>query len=202
VVVNGRNRTDFENADDFATLLGVYSLFLNQYRSNNDLESYNKCFIEVKELQSRRLIHLHEANGGFESFFRLKLSQLLKFYVRYGTDPARAILISIYIVLAFGLFFFFFPSDWDTTSKAKLLQNYRDFVEKNEKGYWKPFLLLLKGFIYSMLNAVTLSLNAFITLGFGNIPTRGVARYFCVLEGFIGWFLLSIFTVSLINQTL
>jgi hypothetical protein len=122
--------------------------------------------------------------------------------VRYGTDPARAILISIYIVVLFGIFFFFFPSDWDTTSKAALLSNYRDFIEKNEKGYWKPFLALSKGFFISLVNAITLSLNAFITLGFGNIPTHGVARYFCVLEGFIGWFLLSIFTVALINQTL
>jgi hypothetical protein len=30
----------------------------------------------------------------------------------------------------------------------------------------------------------------------------GAARYSYILEGFIGWFLLSIFTVSLINQTL
>jgi hypothetical protein len=37
-------------------------------------------------------------------------------------------------------------------------------------------------------------------LGFGNIPTKGVARYICIIQGFIGWFLLSIFTVALINQ--
>jgi hypothetical protein len=51
------------------------------------------------------------------------------------------------------------------------------------------------------INAATLSLNAFTTLGFGNIPTHGMAKYVCVIQGFIRWFLLSIFTVALINQT-
>jgi hypothetical protein len=202
IFITGVEPDHFKDGDLFAGLMGTYSLFLNQFKSNNDLESYNKCFIELKELQSRRLEYLYETNGGFEAYFRWKLSQLLKFYVRYGTDPARAILISIYIIIAFGVFFFFFPSDWDTTSKKTLIANYRDFIEKNEKGYVKPFLALTKGFVLSLINAITLSLNAFITLGFGNIPTHGVARYFCVLEGFLGWFLLSIFTVALINQTL
>jgi hypothetical protein len=122
--------------------------------------------------------------------------------VRYGTDPARAIVISIYIIIAFGVFFFFFPSDWDVTSKKRLIENFKDFIHKNEKGYIKPFFILVGGFILSLINAITLSLNAFITLGFGNIPTHGIARYFCVLEGFLGWFLLSIFTVAMINQVL
>jgi hypothetical protein len=103
-------------------------------------------------------------------------------------------------MLIFAVFYFFFPSDWDVTSKARLIQNYRDFIEKNEKGYVKPFLRLVAGFTLSFINALTLSLNSFTTLGFGNIPTHGVARYVCVLQGFIGWFLLSIFTVALINQ--
>ena len=54
----------------------------------------------------------------------------------------------------------------------------------------------------SLINAITLSLNSFTTLGFGTIPTKGVARYLCIIEGFLGWFLLSIFTVALINQVL
>lgn len=177
-------------------------MFLNLYKSKNDIESYNACYIQIKELQSKRLKYLYESNPSFEKYFRWKLSQLLKYYVRYGTEPARAIVISIYIVIIFGIFFFFFPSDWDTTSKSKLVQNFKDFIQKNEKGYVKPFFVLLLGFIISLINAVTLSLNAFITLGFGNIPTHGIARYFCVLEGFLGWFLLSIFTVAMINQVL
>lgn len=50
------------------------------------------------------------------------------------------------------------------------------------------------------LNATTLSVNAFSTLGFGAIPVKGLSRYITILEGFLGWFLLSIFSVSLISQ--
>ncbi|NJO87680.1 MAG: hypothetical protein HC831_00990 [Chloroflexia bacterium] len=52
------------------------------------------------------------------------------------------------------------------------------------------------------LNSTTLSVNAFSTLGFGAIPVKGVSRYITILEGFLGWFLLSIFSVSLISQML
>ena len=52
------------------------------------------------------------------------------------------------------------------------------------------------------LNSVTLSINVFSTLGFGAIPVQGMTRYITILEGFIGWFLLSIFSVSLIGQVL
>uniref|UniRef100_UPI00404839F9 ion channel n=5 Tax=Flavobacterium sp. TaxID=239 RepID=UPI00404839F9 len=124
------------------------------------------------------------------------------FYTKHGTDPARAITISIYVIIFFGVFYFFFPSDWDITSKSKLFANYKEFVEKNSKGYFMPFLKLVLGIFISLLNAFTLSLNAFTTLGFGNIPTHGFARYVCILQGFIGWFLLSVFTVAVFNQSL
>ncbi len=63
-------------------------------------------------------------------------------------------------------------------------------------------LFLLYVIIIKALNALTLSVNAFTTLGFGDIPTRGLARYVAIIQGFIGWFLLSIFSVALINQVL
>lgn len=59
--------------------------------------------------------------------------------------------------------------------------------------------MLYLGFIRA-LNSTTLSINAFSTLGFGAIPVKGVSRYITILEGFLGWFLLSIFSVSLISQ--
>jgi hypothetical protein len=52
------------------------------------------------------------------------------------------------------------------------------------------------------LNALMLSVNAFTTLGFGEIPIKGVPRYLAIIEGFIGWFMLTIFSVALISQLL
>ena len=64
------------------------------------------------------------------------------------------------------------------------------------------FIFLIVSLLVRLLNALTLSINAFTTLGFGNIPTQGLARYIAIMQGFIGWFLLSLFSVALINQVL
>ncbi|NVJ87596.1 MAG: hypothetical protein HWE15_14935, partial [Algoriphagus sp.] len=53
-----------------------------------------------------------------------------------------------------------------------------------------------------MLNALMLSINTFTTLGFGEIPIKGLPRYLAIIQGFIGWFMLTIFSVSLISQLL
>src|SRR5262249_37176364 len=145
-VVTGEDPKDISDDNRFNQLMGLYSSFLNLYKNSNSIENYNSCFVKMKALQSQRLKYQYESQGGFQRFFRWKLSQLLNFYVRYGTDPAQAIVISIYIILGFGVFFFFFPSDWDLTSKSRLVSNFRDFIQKNEKGYIKPFFILLWGF--------------------------------------------------------
>ena len=75
------------------------------------------------------------------------------------------------------------------------------------KRRWKSVLLTLMlviGIIYDIfikiLNALMLSINTFTTLGFGEIPIKGLPRYLAIVQGFIGWFLLTIFSVSLISQ--
>jgi hypothetical protein len=62
------------------------------------------------------------------------------------------------------------------------------------------FAQLFTRLVGHLLDALTTSLNAFSTLGFGEIPFQGLAKYMAVLEGFVGWFLLSIFSVALISQ--
>ena len=54
--------------------------------------------------------------------------------------------------------------------------------------------------IIRALNSIVLSINAFSTLGFGQIPVRGFTKYVAIIEGFIGWFMLSIFLVSVLSQ--
>jgi len=186
----------------FEELINNYYLFYNVYKQRGDIESMNQSFVDIKDIQLRKLEYNYRSNTTFQKYFRWKLNQLLKIYTNHGTDPALAIVISMYVVIAFAIFCFFFPSEWDITSKSKLIKDFKDFTQKNDKGYIRPFLSMLLGFIISLINALTLSLNAFTTLGFGRIPTKGLAKYVCVIQGFIGWFLLSIFTVALINQVL
>tara|TARA_R110002073_G_scaffold108336_3_gene243406 strand:+ start:73718 stop:75577 length:1860 start_codon:yes stop_codon:yes gene_type:complete len=77
------------------------------------------------------------------------------------------------------------------------------------KRIWKSTLLIsafliavLYDVFIKMLNALMLSINTFTTLGFGEIPIKGLPRYLAIVQGFIGWFMLTIFSVSLISQLL
>jgi len=202
VLYLAENFEELENQNSYRLLISIYQRLTNIYKSNGDIKSGNGCYSEMKDVQSRMLKHRFSNHRTFDNFFRWKLAQLLKVYVNYGTDPARAITISVWVVFIFGIFYFFFPSEWDVASKSKLIGDFQKFVHRNDQGYYRPLLSLVYGFVISLLNALTLSLNSFVTLGFGNIPTKGLARYICIIQGFIGWFLLSIFTVALINQVL
>ena len=77
--------------------------------------------------------------------------------------------------------------------------------QKRWKNIQIGFLLTL-GLFYDLfikvLNALMLSINTFTTLGFGEIPIKGLPRYLAIIQGFIGWFMLTIFSVSLISQLL
>lgn len=197
---DGSTHEDITDEKTFKHYFRIYKILYDYFRLIGDIQSANKAYVKIRELEGRAIKFEYDNNPSFKNFFSLTLNRLLKGYTAYGTEPARAILISFYIVILFGVFYFFFPSDWDVTSKSLLVEKFKEFIEKNDKGYVKPFLQLSLGFMVSFINAATLSLNAFTTLGFGNIPTHGIARYVCVVQGFIGWFLLSIFTVALINQ--
>ncbi len=68
-------------------------------------------------------------------------------------------------------------------------------------------LIIIITFILSkltmvILNSITLSINSFTTLGFGEIPIKGIGRYLAIIEGFIGWIFLTLFSVTLISQIL
>ena len=199
-----RWRADGELADErlFQELISSYYRLYKVFKENGQVKDANRAYVEMKDVELRELSYKWKNEGGFENWINWRLNRLLRFYTDYGTNPSRAISISVFVVLIFSVLYFFFPSEWDTKSKGQLLKDYRTFVEKNDKGYAKPFLKLSLGFGKSLINAMTLSLNSFVTLGFGAIPTSGLARYVCILQGFLGWFLLSIFTASLINQVM
>ncbi|MCF6169756.1 MAG: hypothetical protein L3J66_02095 [Bacteroidales bacterium] len=77
--------------------------------------------------------------------------------------------------------------------------------EKIKSGFLIT-LILLSFIIYILvvkfINAFILSLNSFVVIGFGMLPERGLAMYLSIVEGIIGWFLLTIFTITLLSQVL
>ena len=174
----------------FNNLSADYYRIYNIYKAQGRIDDANSIYVEMKDLQGERLKALYKEDNTLRNFLKWKLNQLLKLYTEHGTQPVKAIVISFYLIFIFGLFYFLFPSKWDEFEL--------DIKQWKDQGFKKSSFIALK----HLLNSFVLSLNAFVTLGFGNIPTTGLPRYVCVIQGFIGWFLLSLFTVALINQTL
>jgi len=270
---------------NFNELLSIYTKLLSTYKTRGDKVSANGCYVEMKDLETRRLNYLWRKNSSSQAWFDWRLNQFLRFFCYYGTSPTRSLIISMYVIFAFALFYFFFYSEWDRINRSffiakskKLLtyfqseQKMEDFYTDDHKdeiesyhsfkkqirdsagkipfymeylmkplyhlslirhaviswlyrrteilsGKWEDLTGSRKVVVGSVvgasltfylvylilvrsLNSLFLSINTFSTLGFGDIPVKGISRYMAILEGFLGWFLLSIFSVSLISQIL
>ena len=199
-IANGIELLDSKS--QFDKLIHTNKKMHSVYREQGDIESANAIYIKLKDLMTEYTLHQYKETGNIEYLIKYQIEKLLKFYTRSGTSPERAILISIYILLGFSIIYLFFPSEWDNQRNKQVIQDYKLLTEKNDAGYLKPFIALSSNAFIVWLNAFSLSLNAFVTLGFGSIPIKGVGKYICIIQGFMGWFLLSIFTVTLINQIL
>ncbi len=95
----------------------------------------------------------------------------------------------------FYKFIDWFPDEWSA------LSGWRKLLASVVYGFVVLFTISWYLLIHT-LDSIMLSLNVFSTLGFGQIPIKGIPRYLTIIEGFVGWFLLSIFSVSLISQVI
>jgi hypothetical protein len=144
------------------------------------LEDKQKDMLEFKEFKT-----LAEQQGKtVPSFFMATALPLYKWAVS-GTKISALLLKRVDIM----------KGTWSELPKSKRI--------------WKSILLIgaftiavTYDIIIKMLNALMLSINTFTTLGFGEIPIKGLPRYLAIIQGFIGWFMLTIFSVSLISQLL
>ncbi|MCU0426548.1 MAG: hypothetical protein MUF71_13075 [Candidatus Kapabacteria bacterium] len=280
-----RTDADFANESDYNDLISIYTDFLSLYKTRGDQESYNACYVEMKQIHTRRAGYLYRKSPALESWFDWRLNQLLEIFSDYGTNSAKGLIYIFYVIVGFAALYLVFPSEADNLSREKSfrmfdvvigyfstnaslvnisehkrrralddLQNFRTTLEVSRKdvpafiallgaplyglnkaylgfsawlverfdivpGRWNElsagrkawtgaavsaYMLgfLVWGVVMRFVNAFALSINAFVTLGYGEIQARGVARYLAVLEGAVGWFLLSIFSVTLISQLL
>jgi len=92
--------------------------------------------------------------------------------------------------------------------------NFQQTAWGNLKGFkklWAAFLILLISVFFvvyvlvvKFFNSLVMSLNSFVVIGFGSLPEEDstIAMYLSIIEGIIGWFLLTIFTITLFSQVL
>ncbi|WP_347174455.1 potassium channel family protein [Polaribacter uvawellassae] len=280
---NTKIRIEDENL--FKEEIKLLSGFYDYYKTAFDTKSSNQVYTTIKDLETERMAFEYGQKPTFETYFKWKINQFLKVFSAYGTEPARAVVFSMYVILLFAFIYLLFPNSWDAHGRKRIMNRYafffkymnkksgihevyldnqkEDLLEFDEfktlvaqqgktvpkfftatalplykwaisgtkfsasvlkrvdimkgtwndlplkKRWWKSFLLIgafliaiCYDILIKMLNALMLSINTFTTLGFGEIPIKGLPRYLAIIQGFIGWFMLTIFSVSLISQLL
>jgi len=284
-IYEGKTDEELSQDDNYNELISTYSKFVQIFKFRNSSEWYNECYIEMKDIMTRRAAYVYHKNPNFKNFLDWKIKIFLKEFSDYGTDYTKSIIYALDVVLFFSLIFFFFPSEKDNLTRdnfylffvksneyfrteKNLISNYKEKREKEIRRlkhfriiliksrksspkifsylawpFYKFYLAInsiklvllnkanllsgssdvlsvqkkrrlafgiiiffigyvLWGIFIRALNAFALSLNSLTTLGYGGFTAQGISRYLVVIEGLIGWFLLTIFSVSLISQVL
>ncbi len=183
---------------------GVYFFFYS------DWDGINRTFL-IK--QHRKIMQYFRSEQRLEDFYTENYKEDLKTFADYKKEMAESKPELPFFITILGN-----PLYLHSIIKHKILTFLYRRTEVLQ-GRWidlKPtrkvfvsltvslsiIIYLISLIFIRVLNSTTLSINAFSTLGFGAIPVKGVSRYITILEGFLGWFLLSIFSVSLISQML
>lgn len=269
----------------FNELISCYKKLNAIYHTRGDLGSANGSYVEIKDLETRRLAHLQKYHSTTNTYINLQINRFLKYFCNYATNPARSLVVALWVILAFSFLYMLSFSEWDGINARRLLNRYRlittyfitdksleslysetlgdtyEDIENFKTEYLNnsndaPYFVRILGrpiyylyicrfefikwllkrleilngnwielnlkrriligtvmftffLFYSVylvaikfINGFVLSLNMFITIGFGKMPEKGAPMYLAVIEGFVGWIMLSFFSITIISQVL
>ena len=176
----------------------------------SDWDGINRSFL-IK--QHRKIMQYFSSEQKLEDFYLADYIEDLETFAAYKKEMAESkVEIPVFILLLGKPLYllsiirhkrlsFFYRGTEILQGRWIDLKPARKVVVGVTVGFSILIYLIYLGFVRA-INSTTLSINAFSTLGFGVIPVKGLSRYITILEGFLGWFLLSIFSVSLISQML
>jgi len=113
--------------------------------------------------------------------------------------------------LGFPLYFFWNARQklsWILYEKIELMHGQWKQLSNSRKtiiGFLTAFVLFIY-FLFVLLikfvNSFMLSLNMFLAMGFGKTPENRAPMYLTVIEGLIGWLMITIFSITLLSQLL
>lgn len=183
------------------------------YRNLGQYENEDKCYFELKK--SELEIEGHVNNTEIHKFKNKLLECAIKHPFKsmsywfkllvfqkiggYGTKPGNVLRFMIATVIVFALLYSYVPifkfnvSETETLNLINSENNIRSLETLNPKI----------GNISNMLNAIYYSGITFLTIGYGDIhPANMVTKIASVVEGFLGIFLMSYFTVAFVRKLL
>lgn len=176
LIVNQEETNDREKADQFRIL----KVNFNQ---TGKYEDEDKAYIMFKRYEARNIVAKYQKKGGIIKYLAY-ISNGFRWLVfdaagLYATNPLRVLFAMGISYLVFSLLFYFLI----LTTNADIISSTPDQLGD-----------LARSFYHS---AIT-----FFTIGYGDHYPFGSIRVFSGIEGFVGVFLMSYFTVAFVRKVL
>ncbi|MCF6240026.1 MAG: potassium channel family protein [Bacteroidales bacterium] len=181
-LIHQQNTNYLNKAEQFRVLKENYNL-IGQY----DYE--DKAYVEFKRLESD---YIHEMGKTRKTIPRLwsHITYFARWLIfdkvgKYATDPIRVLMSMTVVFFAFSLIYIFIP---EISASSQIISALFQEGDPRDLG------LIQKAFYHS---AIT-----FLTIGYGDYYPSGHIRWLSGIEGFIGLFLMSYFTVAFVRKIL
>ena len=123
------NKRFIQYTNSYKKEIQLLAKFHDFYKRQYDPEDANMVYLVMKDLETERLKFIYKSKPSFKTYFKWKVNQFLKIFSDYGTEPSKAIVFSIYVILIFAFIYFFFPNTWDAHGKNRILDRYRFFFK-------------------------------------------------------------------------
>jgi len=173
----------------YANKAEQFRILKENYNLNGQYDSEDEAYIEFKRAESKDFLEKSKNKPFFQ-----KIKDYIEYYFAllifdkvglYATNPIRVLVSMTVIFLFFSFLYILLPVIFpDTAIVSSLFEN----------GDIRDLTLTQKAFYHS---AIT-----FLTIGYGDYYPTGAMRWLSGVEGFIGLFLMSYFTVAFVRKIL
>ncbi|MBN1251807.1 MAG: two pore domain potassium channel family protein [Bacteroidales bacterium] len=181
-LIYAQNTGHLNRAEQFRVLKENYNL-------NGQYEYEDEAYIEFKRCESKFLLEKSKQENIFKRIWE-NVNYVFRYIVfdkvgLYATNPIRVLFSMTVIYLIFSLIYIVIPLLFHDSAIISSLFEAGDIRDLN---------LVEKAFYHS---AIT-----FLTIGYGDYYPAGAMRWLSGVEGFIGLFLMSYFTVAFVRKIL
>ena len=173
----------------YANKAEQFRILKENYNLNGQYDSEDAAYIEFKRAESKDFLEKSKKKPFFqrikdniEYYFSLLIFDKVGLY---ATNPIRVLVSMTVIFLFFSFLYILLPIIFPDTAIVSSLF---------ESGDIRDLTLTQKAFYHS---AIT-----FLTIGYGDYYPTGAMRWLSGVEGFIGLFLMSYFTVAFVRKIL
>lgn len=202
-----------------------YRVIIGYLRDLNLRNEADSCYVIYRTYETNTLFKAWVHNKkDINLFINFIVSKTLNWYSSYSTDFIKALKNTVLIILFFAFLYLVQQLlSFRVNYKCGILLTTYALTKKN-KHFRQKFAVSLSTFkrkeqeIFSLmksnsflailwllfvkpiLKSVMVSINFFVTLGYGGVQANGKMKYIAIIEGLVGWFVLIMFTSCMLTK--